>query len=183
MRSSSHRFGKEGAPGRYAGDVEQILVSACLLGRPVRYDGTGKRSDDPVLARWRAEGRLVAFCPEVRGGLPVPRPAAEILGGQGDDVLDGRARVLTRDGADVTRHFLDGARQALEQARASGVRMAILKEGSPSCGSLRIHDGSFGGRKVAGAGVTTALLRRHGIAVFDEDAVEAAAAHLARLER
>lgn len=162
--------------------MEQILVSACLLGRPVRFDGTGKRSSDPLFEQWRAEGRLVAFCPEVSGGLPVPRPAAEITGGSGGDVLDGRARVLTRDGGDVTGYFLDGARQALEQARAHGARIAILKEGSPSCGGLRIHDGSFEGRKVPGEGVTTALLERNGIAVFAEDAVAAAAVRLAALE-
>jgi uncharacterized protein YbbK (DUF523 family) len=163
--------------------MEQILVSACLLGQPVRYDGTGRRSHDRLFEQWRTEGRLIPFCPEVRGGLPVPRPAAEISGGLGGDVLDGRARVLTRDGSDVTGHFLDGARQALEQARSYGVRMAILKEGSPSCGSLRVHDGTFSGRKIPGGGVTTALLERHGIAVFAEDAIEAAAAHLAELER
>ena len=162
--------------------MERILVSACLLGQPVRYDGTGRRSDDALFALWRDQGRLVPICPEVRGGLPVPRPAAEIRGGYGEDVLAGRARVLTRDGTDVTRHFVAGARQALDQARAHAVRIAILKEGSPSCGSLRVFDGTFGGRKVPGEGVTTALLERHGIAVFAEDALEAAAVRLAELE-
>jgi uncharacterized protein YbbK (DUF523 family) len=162
--------------------MEPILVSACLLGQPVRFDGTGKASHDALFERWRAEGRLVPFCPEVRGGLPVPRPPAEITGGFGEDVLDGRATVVTRDGIDVTRYFVVGAWQALEQARACDARIAILKEGSPSCGSLRIHDGSFSGRKVPGEGVTTALLERHGIAVFAEDALDAAAATLAELE-
>lgn len=163
--------------------MEPILVSSCLLGVPVRYDGTARRRDDRLLARWRAEGRLIPCCPEVHGGLPVPRPAAEISGGLGGDVLDGRARVLTRDGADVTGYFLEGARRTLERARAYGVRMAILKEGSPSCGSGRVYDGSFGGRSVPGEGVTTALLERNGIAVFAEDALEEAAAYLAGLER
>ena len=162
--------------------MEQILVSACLLGRPVRFDGTGKPSGDPLFARWRAEGRLVPFCPEVSGGLPVPRAAAEISGGSGGDVLDGRARVVTRAGDDVTAYFLDGARQALDRARACGARVAILKEGSPSCGSLRVHDGSFSGTKVPGSGVTTALLERHGIVVFGEDAIAQAAVRLADLE-
>jgi uncharacterized protein YbbK (DUF523 family) len=163
--------------------MERILVSSCLLGTPVRYNGTGKRSDHRLFARWRAEGRFVPVCPEVRGGLPVPRPPAEIHGGLGGDVLDGRARVLTRDGTDVTAHFLKGARHALDEARAHGVRMAILKERSPSCGVARIYDGAFDGTSVPGEGVTTALLERNGIAVFAEDDVDAAAAHLAGLER
>jgi len=165
------------------GLMERILVSACLLGQPVRYDGTGRRSDDRLFQRWREEGRLVAFCPEVRGGLPVPRPAAEISGGLGGDVLDGRASVLTRDGADVTRYFVEGARQALDQACSHGIRIAILKEGSPSCGSGRVFDGTFSGRPVSGDGVTTALLERNGITVFAEDALDAVAARLADLER
>lgn len=163
--------------------MERILVSACLLGQPVRYDGTGRRSDDMLFSLWRDQGRLVPICPEVRGGLPVPRPPAEISGGFGDDVLDGRARVLTSDGTDVTRHFVAGAWHALEQARSHAVRIAILKEGSPSCGSLRVFDGTFSGHKVAGEGVTTALLERHGIAVFAEDAMVAVAVRLAELER
>jgi uncharacterized protein YbbK (DUF523 family) len=163
--------------------MERILVSSCLLGRPVRYDGTGKRSGHRVFEQWRAEGRLVPVCPEVRGGLPVPRPPAEIHGGLGGDVLDGRARVLTRDGTDVTAYFLAGARYALEEACARGVRLAILKESSPSCGVARIYDGTFSGSGVPGEGVTTALLERHGIAVFAEDAIDAAAARLAELER
>lgn len=162
--------------------MERILVSACLLGRPVRYDGTGRRSDDTLFRQWRDEGRLVPFCPEVGGGLPVPRPPAEIVGGLGGDVLDGRARVLTSDGADVTSHFVAGARQALERARAYDVRLAILKESSPSCGSLQIFDGTFAGRRIPGEGVTTALLERHGISVFTEETIEAAAARLAELE-
>jgi uncharacterized protein YbbK (DUF523 family) len=182
-RRWSHRCGKFRLTGRYCGLVERILVSACLLGQPVRYDGTGRRSDDRLFEQWRAEGRLVPFCPEVRGGLPVPRAAAEISGGLGGDVLDGRARVLTRDGSDVTPQFVEGARQALEQARSYGIRLAILKEGSPSCGGLRVHDGTFSGHKIPGHGVTTALLQRNGITVFSEDALEAAAAHLAALER
>lgn len=162
--------------------MERILVSACLLGRPVRYDGTGRRSDDTLFRRWQDEGRLVSVCPEVGGGLPVPRPPAEIVGGLGGDVLDGRAHVLTRDGTDVTTHFIAGARQALERARAYDIRLAILKEGSPSCGSLQVFDGTFAGRRIPGEGVTTALLERHGIAVFGENAIEDAAACLAQLE-
>jgi uncharacterized protein YbbK (DUF523 family) len=159
--------------------VDRILVSACLLGRPVRFDGRAKTSDDEVLARWREQGRLVPFCPEVEGGLLVPRPPAEIEGGAGGGaVLAGAARILTPQGDDVTEAFLSGARQALALARSSGVRLAILKEGSPSCGSLRIHDGTFSGRTTPGQGVTAALLELNGIRVFGEDRLREAAAYL-----
>jgi uncharacterized protein YbbK (DUF523 family) len=110
----------------------------------------------------------VSFCPEVGGGLPVPRPAAEIVG----------ESVLTADGRDVTSFFSRGAWLALETAQANGVRMAILKEGSPSCGSSRIADGTFSKHQIPGAGLTAQLLRRHGIKVFSEDELPAADAYL-----
>ena len=163
--------------------MERILVSACLMGRRVRFDGRAKTSDDELLARWREEGRLVPFCPEVEGGLPVPRPPAEIEGGVGGAaVLSGAARVLTAEGGDVTKAFLAGAYAALNVARSMGIRIAILKEGSPSCGSLRIYDGNFRGTAVPGQGVTAALLEAHGIAVFGEDRIGDAARRLADLE-
>ncbi|WP_043634440.1 DUF523 domain-containing protein [Nonomuraea candida] len=163
--------------------MEKILVSACLMGRKVRYDGGAKTSSAAWLAGWREEGRLVPFCPEVAGGLPVPRPAAEIEGGAGGAaVLSGEARVLATDGSDVTAEFLAGAEGALAVARAHGIRMAVLKEGSPSCGALAIYDGSFRGRRVPGRGVTTALLERNGIRVFTEDHLPEAADYLRTLE-
>lgn len=162
---------------------EKILISACLLGHPVRYHGRGAASAHALLALWQAQGRLLPVCPEVAGGLPTPRPPAEISGaGGGVAVLQARARVLDAEGADVTAAFVDGARQALALARAQGVRLAILKESSPSCGSAEIHDGGFIGRRVSGQGVGAALLREAGLAVFSEHQLEAAEAHLARLE-
>jgi uncharacterized protein YbbK (DUF523 family) len=104
------------------------------------------------------------------------------VGGDGDDVLDGVARVLTERGEDVSRHFVRGARLALEAARGAGVRVALLKESSPSCGSLRVYDGRFAGARVPGQGVTAALLRRAGVRVFGEDQVPEAAACLRALE-
>lgn len=163
--------------------MERILVSACLLGSRVRYDGGAKTSEDELLAEWQAEGRLVSFCPEVEGGLPVPRPPAEIEGGAGGPaVLAGAARILTPDRQDVTEFFLAGARQALAVARSFGVKLAILKEGSPSCGSLRIYDGTFRGRTAPGQGVTTALLEVNGVRVFGEDRIPDAAEYLTTLE-
>jgi len=158
--------------------MNKILVSACLLGDPVRYDGQSKPLRHRELARLVEAGRVVPFCPEVAGGLPVPRPAAEIVAGDGDAVIDGEARVLTRDGADVSGGFLSGARQALALCRRHRVSVAVLTESSPSCGSSQIYDGSFTRTAVAGSGVTAALLLRHGIAVFNQYQLDQALARL-----
>jgi uncharacterized protein YbbK (DUF523 family) len=148
----------------------------------VRYDGTDIKCPCALLERWSSEGRAIPFCPELAAGLSVPRPAAEIVGGDGHGVLDGRASVVDEFGRDVTGAFLAGARQALEAARTAGVRLAILKDRSPSCGSLRMHDGTFTGRLVPGVGVTAALLRRTGIRVFSESEVELAGDFVRSLE-
>ena len=160
----------------------RVLVSACLLGEKVRYNGAAALSSSAWLTEWLAEGRIVPFCPEVAGGFGVPRPAAEIDGHAGAAVLDGQARVLTQAGADVTDGFLRGAHLALDAARAQNVCLAVLKDGSPSCASELIHDGSFSGRRHAGRGVTTALLERNGIRVFSEQRVDEAAAYLQTIE-
>lgn len=152
---------------------QKILISACLLGMPVRYDGRGKPFLHPALQKWQAEGRLVALCPEMSAGLPVPRPPAEIEPGMtGEDVLQGRARVMEVTGGDVTAAFLKAAENALALARREGCAQALLIDGSPSCGSAAIYDGRFAGMRHAGMGVTAALLSREGIAVFTPAGVE-----------
>lgn len=161
-------------------DLPKVLVSACLLGQPVRYDGRASGHPD-VLQRWQAEGRVVPLCPEVAGGLPTPRPPAEISGGQGGEVLDGEVQVLTVSGEDVSAAFLAGARHALALVRQHGIGVAVLKAGSPSCGNRLTYDGTFSGVKVPGEGVTTALLRREGVLVFSELELEQAQQALARL--
>lgn len=148
--------------------MDKILVSRCLLGHAVRYDG-GAHGPIDLLLRWQAEGRVVALCPEVAGGLPTPRPPAEIAGGQGAAVLDGEVAVRTVAGDDVSAAFLAGAAAALALVRAHGIRIAVLKARSPSCGNRENYDGSFSGRRVAGEGVTVALLRRAGVQVFSEE--------------
>jgi uncharacterized protein YbbK (DUF523 family) len=163
--------------------MQRVLVSACLLGQKVRYDGGDKLCTDETLNRWQAEGRVVPFCPEVAGGLPTPRPAAEISGaGGGAGVLISRARVLDVGGTDVTAAFVVGAAAALEQLKAHGIRMAVLKDGSPSCGSTHTYDGSFSGATTAQPGVTAALLRENGVSVFSENEWLEAEAQLERLE-
>jgi uncharacterized protein YbbK (DUF523 family) len=161
--------------------MQKILVSRCLLGHRVRYDG-GAHGPFALLQRWQAEGRVVALCPEVAGGLATPRPAAEIPSGQGAQVLDGRLPVLTIDGDEVTAAFVAGAEQALALVRQHGIRLALLKARSPSCGNRENYDGSFGGVKVAGEGVTAAALRRAGVQVFSEEELSAAEAALRELE-
>ncbi len=150
--------------------MQKILVSACLLGEPVRHNGAHKRSDDQILQRWIEEGRVVAVCPEIAGGLPVSRPAAEIVGGEdGSRVLAGEVTVIDFNGRDVSHHFVSGAGVALGAARANNIRIAILKEGSPSCGSGYTYDGTFTSTRVPShQGVTAALLRDNGIRVFSE---------------
>ncbi|MES5097259.1 DUF523 domain-containing protein [Agrobacterium sp. BA1120] len=152
----------------------KILISACLLGHAVRYDGKGKPLSHPAIDRWRQEGRLVTICPEMAGGMPVPRPPAEIENGaSGLDVLEGRARVLEITGGDVTAQFIAGAEKALAFAKDNGCNYALLIDGSPSCGSVAVYDGSFSGRKHAGNGVTAALFQQAGIAVFSDRDIEA----------
>lgn len=140
-----------------------VLVSACLAGVPCRYDGAAL-PDDGVLALVAA-GRAVPVCAEVTAGLPTPRAAAELVGGDGHDVLDGRARVLTAQGEDCTEAFLRGAELVTADAVARGVTQAVLQARSPSCGAGVVHDGTFAGRLVDGDGVLAAALRRAGVGV------------------
>ena len=153
--------------------AERLLVSACLLGERVRYNGESLPADD-LLQLWQQQGRLVVICPEVAGGLPVPRPPAETQ-------ADGR--ILTVSGVDVSAAFAAGATQAELLVRRHEIRIAILKARSPSCGSGEIYDGSFSGRRVAGDGVTAARLKALGVAVFNEMQLEQAAALLQQLEQ
>ncbi len=148
--------------------MHKVLVSACLLGDPVRYDGRSKAIDDTELDELVKQNRVIPFCPEVAGGLPTPRDAAEIQRGDGYSVIDGKSSVSTVAGNEVTDAFLCGARLALKLCRQHRIKVAILTESSPSCGSQQIYDGSFNRRIHAGVGVTTALLRRHGISVFSQ---------------
>ena len=160
----------------------RVLVSSCLLGAEVRYHGGSARVDSQVLARWQEEGRIVTVCPEVAGGLGTPRPPAEIQHGDGLLVLRGAAKVMARTGADVTPQFVAGAAHAARTAADSGVKVAVLKSNSPSCGTGAIYDGSFSGAKVSGDGVAAAALRDAGIQLFDESQLQEADAALRALD-
>ncbi|MEK7851661.1 MAG: DUF523 domain-containing protein, partial [Deltaproteobacteria bacterium] len=140
------------------------VVSACLMGIYCRYDG-GHRLDERVL-KLQERGKLIPLCPEQLGGLPIPRPPAEVVGGLGGDVLDGRAKVVDAEGKDVTPQFLEGAKKALKIIEESGAEKVIMKEKSPSCGVHKIYRN---GVIVPGKGVLTALLFREGIEVISNE--------------
>jgi uncharacterized protein YbbK (DUF523 family) len=152
-------------------DDRPVVLSACLAGVPCTHAAEAKTRAWAL--KLLASGRAVTVCPEVAGGLPIPRPEAEIVGGDGVDVLEGRARVVTVEGEDVTANYLSGAESALSAAQRSGARVAILKARSPSCGCGAIYDGTFTGGKVPGDGVTAAALKREGLDVYSDEDVEA----------
>lgn len=156
--------------------MERILISACLVGRPVRYNGTEKSHDSAeIISRWEDEGRLMPLCPEVAVGFPTPRPPAEIIGEidncNGEMVLTGNARVVESEGADVSELYIQAAHDTVDFAERHGCRHAVLTDGSPSCGTTFIYDGSFNGIRKSGMGTTTAALRNAGIRVWPEAAI------------
>ena len=138
----------------------RILISACLLGVPCRYDGAAK--PHPLAAALAERHELVPVCPEQLGGLPTPRPPAER---QGD-------AVRTRTGADVTEQYRRGAEEAARLCRMLRCQAAVLKERSPSCGRGEIYDGTFTGTRVPGDGVTAEMLEAGGIPVYGESELE-----------
>lgn len=148
----------------------KLLVSACLVGAKVRYDGRAKLFEHAALNQWISEGRVVSLCPEVEGGLTVPRPPAEQVG---------KKQIATADGTDLTAAFDKGARKALAVAQAEGCTLALLTDRSPSCGVTQVYTGQFDGSLRPGEGVTAALLRENGIDVYSPAQFSALAARMA----
>jgi uncharacterized protein YbbK (DUF523 family) len=146
------------------GKKPKIIISACLLGEKCRYDNIIIKNEKAL--QLAGEYCLVPVCPEMLGGLPTPRPRAEIESGDGFDVIDGRSRVLTDSGNDVTDHFLKGAYEALRAALENEISRAVLKSKSPSCGVKNIIRN---GRHYKGMGITAALLRRNRIMIEEMD--------------
>ena len=152
--------------------MKKILISGCLAGDIVRYDGKHVPLTDKLLSKVNRKGMLETACPEVSGGLETPRLPAQILGGNGLDVLEGRAKVIDIKGCDVTLPFIKGAEYALSKVKKYNIEMAILKEKSPSCGVHHIYNGHFDSTLIPGFGVTTALLTKSGIRVFSENELD-----------
>lgn len=155
--------------------MSKILISACLLGQKVRYDGRDCLQSHARLQEWLNNGDVISICPEMAGGLPTPRPPSEIEPKQNAvAVLQSRAKVLTIQGEDVTKEYVLGAQKALQLAKAHNIRVAILKARSPSCGSKQVYDGTYSNSLVEGMGTTAALLSQNGIQVFDETEIDMA---------
>lgn len=142
------------------------VISGCLGGICCRYDGRSNTIDG--LKTLLENGDACAICPEVLGDLPTPRSPAEIVGGDGFDVWQGTAQVMTKDGRDVTEAFKAGAIRAYEEIKNLEFSQIILKTNSPSCGSKLIYDGTFSGEKIPGVGVTTAYFINQGLKVISE---------------
>lgn len=138
--------------------MENLLISACLLGFECKYSGGSNKLSEEEIASLKKEYRLIPVCPETAGGLPVPRDPSERLGD----------KVVSSKGKDVTAEFVKGAETALYLARRYGCKKALLKRNSPSCGGEYIYDGTFSGVLVPGEGVAAELLRREGLEILGE---------------
>jgi uncharacterized protein YbbK (DUF523 family) len=148
--------------------MAKILISACLLGCKVRYNASDLEVISSEFEKLITIHDVVSFCPEVSAGMSIPRAPAEIKGGDGFDVLSGKAKVIDIDGQKLNKGFITAAKNALATCQKEKIHFAILAESSPSCGSSHIYDGSFNDTKRAGKGVTAALLEQNGIRVFNQ---------------
>ncbi|MEO0635576.1 MAG: DUF523 domain-containing protein [Pseudomonadota bacterium] len=150
----------------------RILVSACLLGEPVRYNGSAATLQHELLKRCHRDRLLVPLCPEIAAGFETPRRPAEIVVGHtGTDIWQGRGAVVEDQGANVTAPFREGARIAVDTARKAGCRFALLTDGSPSCGTNYIYSGQFDGQRRQGQGVVAAALQEAGVRCFSQSRI------------
>ncbi len=144
------------------------------MGENVKYDGKNNSIlDNLIIKKLIKEDLLLSFCPEVAGGLPTPRIPCEIRG----------EKVFNKIGEDKTKEFQKGAKQTLDLVKEKGVKVAIMKSRSPSCGSGKVYDGSFGGKLVKGDGVSVKLLKQNGIKVYDETQIKEAYEEFKRIDK
>ena len=135
----------------------KIMISACLLGDNVKYNGKNNKNAD--LIKFLDDYDIIKICPEVMGGLPIPRSPSEIKDNS----------IINKDGYDVSEYFYKGANKVLEIALRNNIKIAILKEKSPSCGSNYIYDGTFSNSIIEGIGITAKLLKDNGIIILNEN--------------
>lgn len=140
--------------------MEKILVSACLAGVNCKYNG--KNNLTPILEKLKEKYEFIYICPEHDGGLPIPRDPSERIGN----------KVISNKGKDVTEEYTKGASIALALALKNDCKIAILKDGSPSCGNTYIYDGTFHHNKIKGKGVTAEVLTQNGIKIYTENEIE-----------
>ncbi|MBK5202082.1 MAG: DUF523 domain-containing protein [Spirochaetaceae bacterium] len=141
-----------------------ILVSRCLLGFPCRYDGKSTYYGELIefIERYKNKHNFIGICPEVDGGLPIPRATCEIVNG----------KVLTINGEDKTKEFIDGANTVVDKATEYFVQVAILKSNSPSCGTGKIYDGNFSNKIINGSGIASKMLSDFGVYVITEEELD-----------
>ena len=140
--------------------MENLLISACLLGIPCRYDGKSVKAVD--VTALREKYNLIPVCPEIYGGLPTPRTPSERQG----------EKTMMKDGTDVTENYLRGAKAAYDLCVELNCKKALLKEKSPSCGNGKIYDGTFSGTLTDGDGVTSEYLKARGVEIYGESEIE-----------
>ena len=143
-----------------------ILVSACLVGINCKYNGNNNKNDEVI--EYLRDKQFIIICPEQLGGMSTPREPSEIVRLDGEAVIKGQTNVISDKRLDVTKKFKKGAQESLKIAQIYNCKEAILKEGSPSCGSNYIYDGTFSGKKIDGVIVTTKVLRSKVIKVMSE---------------
>ena len=163
LAKDNHKQTKEGlVPSK---SMKKVLISSCLLGENVKYNG-GNNSiiNNPFIQFLKSQNLLVSVCPEVEGGLPIPRIPVEIKNN----------RAINRIGEDKTKEFNHGAKIALKKSIKNGIEMAILKSRSPSCGATKVYDGSFSNKLIYGDGISAKLLKENGISIFTEEELEEA---------
>ncbi len=144
-------------------NCKKILVSSCLCGKKCRYNGSCVNNS--YIENLTKE-EIIEACPELLGGLSIPREPCEIVGGNAEDVWNNKARILSKTGNDYTEQYKLGSNKVLEIIRQNKIKKAILKQNSPSCGYGKIYDGKFSGNKIEGNGILAELLKKNGITII-----------------
>ena len=142
---------------------KKILVSSCLCGKKCRYNGSCVNND--YIKNLKKE-EIIEACPELLGGLGIPRESCEIVGGNAKDVWNDKAKILSKTGIDFTEQYKLGSNKVLEITLKNKIKKAILKQNSPSCGYGKIYDGTFSGNKIKGNGILAELLEKNGITII-----------------